>query len=175
MGQVRRRRLPLNSTTGIIGLLLAASLLSACAKNSGSSPAGDGSANIGGSVPPGTGPPGKPRLVTPVPGLREVRPIRWAKAAAGSGRRSLTVAFWSGPCSDLDHVTLAEEADRVIVTLYAGINPSGDNQPCTQAAEYRAVNVTLSSPLGNRRVVDGAPATSQGPSAPGTHVSPSSP
>jgi hypothetical protein len=165
----------MNTMKGIIGLLLAATVLSACAKKNGTSPGADGSGNIGGSVSPGVGAPNKPLLVTPVPGLRDVRPVRWANVTAGPDRRSLTVAFWSEPCFDVDHVGLAEEADRVVVTVYVGISPSGENQPCSQTAVYRGVKVSMSSPLRGRRVVDGVSATGEGPSGPGINVSPSQP
>jgi hypothetical protein len=165
----------MNVTKGIIGLLLAVTVLSACGKKVGSSPGGDESGNISGSVSPGAGAPDKPRLLTAVPGLRDVRPIRWTKVMAEPGSRSLTVAFWAEPCIDVDHVGLAEEPDRVVVTLYVGTSPSEENQPCAQTAEYLGVKVAMSSPLRSRKVVDGASATGQEPTGPGTSVSPSQP
>ncbi|HEY5986500.1 MAG TPA: hypothetical protein VIV12_09005 [Streptosporangiaceae bacterium] len=165
----------MNATKGIIGLLLAATLLCACGKRAGSSPGGEESGNISGSASPGTGAPGQPRLLTPVPGLRDVRPIRWTKVTAEPDSRSLTVAFWSEPCIDVDHVRLAEEPGRVVVTLYVGTSPSEENQPCAQTAEYLGVKVPLSSPLRSRRVVDGTSGVSQEPTGPGTSVSPSQP
>ncbi len=158
----------------IIGFLLTATVLSACAKN-GTSSGSDGSENISGAVSPGAGATSRPLLVTPVPGLRDVRPIRWEKATAGPDNRALTVAFWSVPCFDVDHVGLAEEGDRVVVTLYVGISTSGENQACIQSAEYRAVKVSLSSALGSRTVVDGAPVTGEGSPGQGTNVSPGPP
>jgi len=104
-----------------------------------------------------------------------VHPIRWAKVAARPDDRSLTVVFWSEPCIDVDHVGLAEETDQVVVTVYVGTSPSEEKQPCAQTAEYLGVKVSMSSPLGSRRVVDGASATGQEPSGPGTYVSPSQP
>jgi len=165
----------MKATKGIIGLLLVATVLSACAKKNGGSSGADGAGNIGGSVSPGAGGPNEPRLVAPVSGLRDVHPVRWAKVTVGPGRRSLTVAFWSEACFDVDHFRLAEEADRVVVTLYVGTSPSEENQPCVQSAEYLGIKVPLSSPLGSRRVVDGAPATDEGTSGPGSYVSPSPP
>lgn len=165
----------MNAPKGTIGLLLAVTVLSACATNIGSSPGNDGPGDIGGSASPGTPGPDKPRLLTPVPGLRDVHPIRWTKVTAGPDSRSLTVAFWSEPCIDLDHVGVAEEPHQVVVTLYVGTSPSEENQPCAQTAEYLGVKVSMSSPLGSRRVVNGASATGQEPSGPGTYVSPSQP
>jgi hypothetical protein len=146
----------MNAMMRITGLLLAGTVVSACAQSAGSSPGGGGSGNVSGPVPPGPGTPSTPRLVTPVPGLADVHPIRWAKVTARPGRRLLTVAFWAEPCFDVDHVALAEEADRVIVTVYVGTPPSAQNQPCAQSAEYREVQVTTASPVGTRRVIDGA-------------------
>src|SRR5262249_55175191 len=144
----------------------------ACAGSS--SAGGDESGNISGSVPPGAGAGNSPRMLTPVSGLRDVHPIRWSKVTPGPDERSLTLAFWSEPCSAVDHVGLAERADRVVVTLYVGISASEENQPCVQTAEYVGVKVPLSSPLGNRKVIDGTSAAG-GPSGPGTSVSPSQP
>jgi hypothetical protein len=104
-----------------------------------------------------------------------MHPIRWSKVTPGPDKRSLTLAFWSEPCSAVDHVGLAERADRVVVTLYVGTSPSEENQACAQIAEYLGVKIPLSSPLGNRRVVDGTSAAGEGPSGPGTSVSPSRP
>jgi hypothetical protein len=163
----------MKATKRIMGLLLTAMVLSACARSS--PPGGGESGNISSSVPSGAGAGNAPRLVTPVSGLRDVHPIRWSKVTPAPDERSLTVAFWSEPCSAVDHVGLAEKADRVVVTLYVGTSPSEENQPCVQAAEYLGVKIPLSSPLGNRRVVDGTSAAGRGPSGPGTSVSPSRP
>jgi len=156
----------------IAGFLLTATVLSACA-DGGTSPGSGGSGNISGSVPPAAGASGQPLIVTAVPGQRDVHPVRWEKATAGSDDRVLTVAFWSSPCFHVDHVGLAEEGDRVIVTLYVGVAPSAVNQACIQPAEYRAVKVSLSAPLGSRTVADGAPAAGEGAPGTGTSVNPS--
>jgi hypothetical protein len=165
----------MNVTKGIIGLLLAVTVLSACGKKVGSSPGGDESGNISGSASPGTGAPGEPRLLTPVRGLRDVRPIPWTKVTAEPDSRSLTVAFWAEPCIDVDHVGLAEEPGRVVVTLYVGTSPSEETKSCPQTAEYLGVKVAMPSPLKSRKLVDGAPATGQETTGPGTSVSPSQP
>lgn len=151
-----------------IGFVLAAMVLSACGKGGAASPEPGGqgnssSGNISGSASHGVGESGNPRLMTPVPGLRDVHPIRWNQATGGSDDKSLIVTFWLEPCYGIDHVRLTEKADRVIVTLYAGSPPSA-NQPCIQLAEYRAVKVTLSAALGIRKVVDGAPVAGRDPS-----------
>jgi hypothetical protein len=156
----------------LIGFLLTATVLSACGKSGTPSGSGD-QGNISGSASPGTPAPGGPLVVTPVPGLQSVHPVRWAKATAQPDGTALTVAFWSVPCLDVDHVGLAEEDSRVVVTLYLGTPPAGSPQPCVQSAEYRAVRVALSAPLGSRPVIDGGPGPGEGPPGPGTAVSPS--
>jgi hypothetical protein len=165
----------MKTANGITALLLLATVVSACAKQSGSSPGDEGPGNISGSLSPGPQAPNEPLLVTPAPGLRDVHPIHWTKVTAGADRRSLTVAFWSEPCFDVDHVGLAEEADRVVVTVYVGTSSSTGNQPCAQTAAYLGVRVPLSAPLAGRSVIDGAPATGQGTTGPGSYVSPSQP
>jgi hypothetical protein len=156
----------------LIGFLLTATVLSACAKSGASSGSGD-QGNISGSASPGAPAPGGPLLVAPVPGLRSVHPVGWEKATAQPDGTALTVAFWSAPCLEVDHVGLAEESSRVIVTLYLGTPGAASPQPCIQSAEYRAVRVALSAPLGSRPVVDGAPGPGEPSPGPGTAVSPS--
>jgi hypothetical protein len=158
----------------MIGFLLTATVLSACAKNGAASGSGE-PGNISGSASSSAPGPGGPLLVTPAPGLQAVHPVRWEKATAQPDGTTLTVAFWSVPCLDVDHVGLAEEDSRVVVTLYLGTAAAGSPQPCIQSAEYRAVRVALSAPLGSRPVVDGAPGTGEGPPGQGTEVSPSPP
>jgi hypothetical protein len=158
----------------LIGFLLTVTVLSACGKSGASPGSGSGDqGNISGSASPGAPAPGGPLLVTPVPGLQSVHPVRWAKATAQPDGTALTVAFWSAPCLEVDHVGLAEEGSRVVVTVYLGTPATDSPQPCVQSAAYRAVRVALSVPLGGRPVVDGAPGTGEGPPGPGTAVSPS--
>src|SRR5882724_8845300 len=160
----------------LIGFLLTAAVLSACGKSGAPTGSGDQSGdqgNISGSASPGAPAPSGPRLVTPVPGLQSVHPVGWEKATAQPDGTALTVAFWSSPCLDVDHVALAEDGSRVVVTLYLGTPAAGSPQPCVQSAEYRAVRVALSAPLGGRPVVDGAPGAGEGSPGPGTSVSPS--
>jgi len=162
----------------MIGFLLTAAVLSACAKSgtpsgSGAPPGSGDQGNVSGPASSGSPAPGEPRLVAPVPGLQDVHPVRWATATAQPDGTALTVAFWSVPCLDVDHVGLAEEDSRVVVTLYLGAPATGSAQPCVQSAEYLAVRVALPAPLGSRAVVDGAPGTAEGPPGPGTEAGPS--
>jgi hypothetical protein len=174
MVQMKRRWRLVITSLRITAFLLTAAVLSACAEHGAAAGSG-GSGNTGGPASPSAGRAGGPRLVSPRPGLRDVRPIHWAKATAGPDGRTLTVAFWAEPCLDVDHVGLAEAGSQVVVTLYVGAAPSDGSQPCIQSAEYQAVSVSLTSPLGGRTVVDGAPPASPGPPGPGPSVSPSPP
>lgn len=98
---------------------------------------------------------GGARVVTPTPGLVGVRPSRWAYAAAAGSR--LLVHFYAEPVSAVDRVEVGEAPDRVTVTLYVGVRPGRGRVVALQLAEHRAVEVDLQAPLGDRRVVDGAP------------------
>jgi hypothetical protein len=164
----------------ITGLLLAASVVSACGRDGGPGGAGGGSGHRGGAgnssgpaIPP-TGGPGGPRLVTPVAGLHDIRPSRWQSATGEPGSETVTVAFWSAPCREAAHVRVDERPGRVVITLYLGVPSSSRGRPGVQSAEFRAVRVVLSSPLGDRRIVDGTPGRA-GPPGPGSAAPPARP
>ena len=57
----------------------------------------------------------------------------------------------------IDHVGLDETPDRVTVTLYQGTPPDLVGSACPEIAMLQAVRVALTSPLGDRTVVDGSP------------------
>jgi hypothetical protein len=159
-------------------------LLTACgAASGGTGPTGDdgGGGSVGGAEPGSKGsgqilcagpdepapaaPPGtdcsvppepKGTLVTPQPGMVDVRPVPWT-SAKGKGR-TVTVTWVSGvaPCTVLDHVEVRERRRRVTVTLFEGSDPEAQGMPCIESAQYKAARVRLDHPLGDRRVVDGA-------------------
>jgi hypothetical protein len=168
----------------LIGLLLAASVVSACGRDGTSAGAGGpgdassghlgGTPNSSGPATPPTGAPGGPRLVVPVAGLHQIRPSRWQSAAGEPGSETVTVAFWSAPCYEAAHVRVDERPGRVVITLYLGIPASSLGRPCVESAEYRAVRVVLSGPLGNRRIVDGTPGSAE-PPGPGSATPPARP
>jgi hypothetical protein len=98
-----------------------------------------------------------PSLVEPQPGQENVRPIRWESYEADG--RTVTIAYWSGvePCAVLDHVEVEEGDKRVTVTLFEGNSPSDEDVACIEIAVFKGTVVELSEPLGDRKVVDGAP------------------
>jgi hypothetical protein len=66
------------------------------------------------------------------------------------------VTWWSGPqqCTALDHVKVKETRKKVTVTLYEG--SVRDNGMCIAIAVKKTTLVKLKTPLGKRKVVDGA-------------------
>jgi len=101
---------------------------------------------------------GEPTLVSPRPGMANVRPHAFAAATMPADDRSLRVVFWGGiaPCFVLDRVEVREAAHTVTVTLLAGSDPASPNVACIEIAMLMAVDVSLPSPLAGRVVVDGA-------------------
>jgi hypothetical protein len=100
----------------------------------------------------------RPQIVSPRPGMAEVRPYGFEAAAPAADGRSLRITFWGGvePCFVLDRVDVDEAPDAVTVTLYAGSDPGARDVACIEIAKYMAVDVPLAAPLGTRRVRDGA-------------------
>jgi hypothetical protein len=132
-----------------------------------------GCGGLGGdAVPPGAAPPDAPVTSSPVPdtpipsptpriveprdGLVDVRPQVWDEAEPLEGRTVL-LSFYGGveECYGVDRVEVDYRAQTVVLTLYTGRVPGAD--VCIEIAEYQAVEVHLDEPLGDRRVVDGAP------------------
>ncbi|GIH22460.1 hypothetical protein Aph01nite_07700 [Acrocarpospora phusangensis] len=98
-------------------------------------------------------------IVTPQPGTIKPHKVRWTSAKPykkGKKSRYLKVTWWSGPqeCTALDHVKVKETRKKVTVTLYEG--SVRDNGMCIAIAVKKATLVKLKSPLGTRRIVDGA-------------------
>lgn len=100
----------------------------------------------------------EPALTSPRPGMVDVKPIGWETAERVGDGTTLLVSYWSGvePCAVLDRVEVEETPDSVTVTLFQGADPRARTQVCIEIAEYRAVEVDLAAPLGDRPVVDGA-------------------
>jgi hypothetical protein len=101
----------------------------------------------------------QPSEVSPDPSVVDLAPERWHRVRPAPDGRSLTVFFALGPrpCSVLGRVDTEESADVVKVTLQVGKLPDADcSGPQPMIAFRQAVTVQLSSPLGNRTVVDGA-------------------
>ncbi|MEU8197479.1 hypothetical protein AB0C10_27195 [Microbispora amethystogenes] len=113
------------------------------------------------SAPPGPGmvvPAGSPSPVTPVGPTLNTRAVPWESATPADGGRSLDVVWWSGvePCQVLDHVDVKETAREVTVTVYEGQDRRSPDAVCIAIAIQKTTQVRLESPLGDRKVVDGA-------------------
>jgi hypothetical protein len=148
-------------TTRILPLLLMAALAAGACASTTVSAGGGPDSPVSTSLPPGSGGlpgNGKPKMVTPQPGLQDVIPLTWIKAIPSADGKTLTVTFWGGPCMGVDHVGLDESPDAVTVSLYQGTPPDLVGSMCPEIAVLMAVRVPLSSPLGGRTVEDGAPA-----------------
>lgn len=146
--------------------ILVLALLTGCAQADNDSVSGaTGSGEIlcseeGTIPPPECLPPdaGEPELVTPRPGMADVRPIPWERAEpVGDARLRV---HWTGgvePCYVLDRVEVTETAETVTVTLFQGSDPTAPpDQACIEIGVFKAVEVDLEAPLGDRTVVDGA-------------------
>lgn len=121
--------------------------------------------DVGDPDRPVTGPPGvsqpsddQPELVTPRPGMADVRPRPFEDVRVLGDGATLRVTYWSGvePCYVLDHVEVEETDERVTVTLHEGHDPAQADTACIEIAVQKTVDVRLERPLGDREVVDGA-------------------
>lgn len=102
----------------------------------------------------GLGPTGEPEEL--VAGLVDVRARPWDRAEPIEDGRAVRL-HWAGglpACDGLDRVEVAEHPDMVVLTLYVGTVP--DAGPCPEIAVFRSTEVRLTTPLGDRRIVDGA-------------------
>ena len=100
-----------------------------------------------------------PSPVEPQPGQANVRALGWEKAKPSEDGTSVDVVFWSGvePCYVLDRVEVEYETDRVVITLFQGSTPSEEEVACIDIALKKVTTVELEEPLGDRKIVDGAP------------------
>lgn len=108
---------------------------------------------------PATTPPTEgPKQVKPVGNATSPRKVRWKTAKPVSKDRKVRLVWWSGvePCTVLDRVKVKETAKRVTITLYEGASPKAENVSCIMIAVEKTTTVKLKSPLGNRKIVDGA-------------------
>lgn len=94
---------------------------------------------------------------SPRPGQADVQPRQWESAEVQADGVTVVVTWYSGPepCNVLDRVELREEPDRVVITLYEGHEPGFDGA-CMAVAEEKRTKVTLSAPLADRPIADGA-------------------
>jgi hypothetical protein len=144
-----------------IGGTLAAVLLAACAgrgenrRPPASQP--DPESPVSGTVP-SMAPPAPdqtPLLVSPRPGLVDVRPRPWEKVEI-LDERTIEVRFWSGvkECYGVDRVEVEYRETEVAVTVYEGRVPTAE--ACIEIAVLTAVRVNLDEPLAGRQIVEGA-------------------
>lgn len=135
--------------------LVTAVLLGACARSDSPRAGGDGDSPISDSPGP-VGPSPTPLLVEPRDDLVDPRPVG-IESTEPMDDRTLRVRFYGGveDCYGLARVDVEETADAVIVTLWEGRVPGAEI--CIEIAVWKAVDVTLESPLGGREVRDGAP------------------
>jgi hypothetical protein len=107
--------------------------------------------------PPPNGSTGStPQRVTVNPAAVDLRP-RPFESAVPLGSASVGVRFWGGvpECDPIGRVDVQETATTVTITLYSG-RPPGEPMACIAIALYQELLVELSSPLGDRTIVDGA-------------------
>jgi hypothetical protein len=105
-------------------------------------------------------------VITPRPGMRNPKPVRWERVEV-LGERKLRVHYAAGvaPCNVLDSVRVDYRPATIVVTLYAGSDPKQTDRVCAAVADEKAVDVRLAKPLAGRKVVDGAAAALTPPAA----------
>ena len=134
-------------------------LLGACAGRGENRPAAgrpDPDSGVSTTVPSPSSPAPEPTplLVTPRPGLVDVRPNPYEKVVV-LDERTLEVRFWGGveECYGVDRVDVEYGAKEVTVTVYQGRVPTAE--ACIEIAVLTAVRVKLEEPLAGRKIVDG--------------------
>ncbi|MDA0633200.1 hypothetical protein OUY22_07185 [Nonomuraea sp. MCN248] len=107
---------------------------------------------------PTTAPTTKPKPVKPTGDAVNPRKVRFTKATPVSKGRQVRLTWWSGvePCTVLDRVKVKETRKRVTITLYEGPSPKAENVSCIMIAIEKTTTVKLKSPIGKRKIVDGA-------------------
>lgn len=97
------------------------------------------------------------RTAVPSAGMVNVDVVPWTTAAPGPDPRTVVITWESGePCYLLDHVTVAEDAESVMVWLHEGVDPAAKGATCGGGTTTRTVEVPLAEPLGDRHVEDGS-------------------
>jgi hypothetical protein len=142
---------------------IAAILLAACAGRGDNRPASgqpDLDSDVSTTVPSPSSPAPEPTplVVTPRPGLVDVRPNPFDKVVV-LDERTVEVWFYGGveECYGVDRVVEYGDTE-VTVTVYQGRVPTAE--VCIEIAVLTAVRVVLDEPLAGRKIVDGA-ATSE--------------
>lgn len=115
----------------------------------------EGTVAPAGKAKPGT--PATAEVVKARAGMDNTHTVTWDRADVISPR-VVRIYFYGGvePCSVLDEVLVEESGDSVRITLRSGSDPAKPDAMCIQIAKYKAVDVTLSEPVGDRMIVDGS-------------------
>lgn len=105
-----------------------------------------------------TPPLAKPKPVKPTGDALNPRKVPFTKATPISKGRKIRLTWWSGvePCTVLHRVKVKETKQRVTITLYEGTSPKAKNQACIMIGIEKTTDVKLKTPLGKRKIVDGA-------------------
>jgi hypothetical protein len=135
-------------------------LLGACAgrgENRRASGRPDPDSGVSTTVPSSATPAPEPTplLVTPRPGLVDVRPNPYERVVV-LDEQTLEVRFWGGveDCYGVDRVDVEYGEMDVTVTVYQGRVPTAE--VCIEIAVLTAVRVELDEPIAGRDIVDGA-------------------
>jgi hypothetical protein len=137
-----------------VGLLLAAA---GC--GTASTGVGNGGPATSTSLPFATGAPTTPNIATPDASVVDLRKTRFTHAAVRDGGELVVEYTAAGlaECSKLGRVDVAESADAVTVTVLLGRLPGRNcTGPQPMIAAIFDTVVRLGTPLGNRRIQDGA-------------------
>jgi hypothetical protein len=120
---------------------------------------GSGSDDAVSSGPNRPGAPARIRLVSPRPGLRDLRAAAIDRHRIGRNGRRLTVFFWSGPppCERLADVDLRRVEGRVEVTVHTGTDPASAGSVCPELAVLLGTRIVLDEDLVGRPVTYGGP------------------
>lgn len=101
-------------------------------------------------------------------GLVEVEPDYWEWAVVGSNDRKVLLALQTQPyCSNFARAKVAQERGSFVITVFTGKDP--EKAPIAKAEDGTrarvcttvgstpsAIYITLPSPLGNRKILDGS-------------------
>ena len=114
---------------------------------------------------PASTPSASPPFVIPTPSLSVVEtgdlsnvgPVPW-QFATRVDDRTLDVRYLGAQnrCQVLANVRVAESAGEVAITVFLGTPPEHVGDVCTNLGVPARTRVPLSSPLGDRRVLDGS-------------------
>jgi hypothetical protein len=100
---------------------------------------------------------GTPEVVTPRPGMVNIRTVRFESADVVD-QRTVRLTFYGGvaPCDVLDSVDVKYNPHDITMTLRSGADPAEPDAMCIQIAKLKAVDVKLTEDVGEREIKDGA-------------------